>query len=320
MFGRGELIMSYDVSVREFNATNDDGVGTTIHGLNVRYHEADAPAGDPTIPPTLSSDGAIDTDPAGPAAGDIVMAFLAITERTRGESADQLMTKVLNKSRAITRAEAGSIFILRAGREGGHILQPACMQNDVIRIDAAKFMVPVNADSIAGYVAKTGDTLVIDDLYGMPPDLPYSFDSRFDDASGYRSRSMICFPITNFDGALIGVVQLINRRGTARIDAMPFTAAEATLFRPVTQILGAAIERAGADDRAYGRGQHQSAPAQRRTSEPKRNPGGASGNHKRRFSFFGPDVGGVARSMTRTPQAITAGPISTASSWHANWV
>jgi HD-GYP domain-containing protein (c-di-GMP phosphodiesterase class II) len=118
------------------------------------------------------------------------------------------------------------------------------MQNDVIRIDAAKFMVPVNADSIAGYVAKTGDTLVIDDLYGMPPDLPYSFDSRFDDASGYRSRSMICFPITNFDGALIGVVQLINRRGTARIDAMPFTAEEATLFRPVTQILGAAIERA----------------------------------------------------------------------------
>ena len=175
---------------------------------------------------------------------DVVMEFLAITERMRGRSASQMMVDVLRKSREITRAEAGSIFILRHGQDGERILEAASLQNDVIRVEAADFTVPVNTASIAGYVAETGDTLVIDDLYRMSSDLPYSFNRSFDSASGYRSCSMMCFPLKNFDGAVIGVVQLINRRGTACIEALPFTAEEKALILPVKQVLGAAIERA----------------------------------------------------------------------------
>ena len=74
--------------------------------------------------------------------------------------------------------------------------------------------------------------------------LPYSFNRSFDSASGYRRCSMMCFPLKNFDGAVIGVVQLINRRGAACVEALPFTAEEKALILPVKQVLGSAIERA----------------------------------------------------------------------------
>ncbi len=54
---------------------------------------------------------------------------------------------------------------------------------------------------------------------------------------------MMCFPLNNFDGEVIGVVQLINRRIPAVIEALPFTAEEKALILPVKQVLGTAIER-----------------------------------------------------------------------------
>jgi sigma-B regulation protein RsbU (phosphoserine phosphatase) len=60
---------------------------------------------------------------------------------------------------------------------------------------------------IAGYVAATGDTLNIPDAY---------FDTRFnpeiDRKSGYRTRSILCMPMKNKDGLIVGVFQLLNKK------------------------------------------------------------------------------------------------------------
>jgi len=67
---------------------------------------------------------------------------------------------------------------------------------------------------VAGYVAATGDTLNIPDAY---------FDTRFnpeiDRVTGYRTRSILCMPMKNRGGKIVGVFQILNKRsGTFTAD------------------------------------------------------------------------------------------------------
>jgi serine phosphatase RsbU (regulator of sigma subunit)/CRP-like cAMP-binding protein len=60
---------------------------------------------------------------------------------------------------------------------------------------------------IAGHVAATGDTVNIPDAYLDP-----RFNPEVDKQSGYRTKTMLCLPMTNRDGKIIGVFQLLNKR------------------------------------------------------------------------------------------------------------
>ncbi len=59
---------------------------------------------------------------------------------------------------------------------------------------------------IAGYVAATGDTLNIPDAYLDP-----RFNPDVDRASGYRTETILCMPMRNKGGKIIGVFQLLNK-------------------------------------------------------------------------------------------------------------
>lgn len=60
---------------------------------------------------------------------------------------------------------------------------------------------------IAGYVAATGDTLNIEDAYLDP-----RFNPDVDRQSGYHTQSMLCMPMRNNSGKIIGVFQLLNKQ------------------------------------------------------------------------------------------------------------
>mgnify|MGYP000267114902 CR=1 FL=1 len=60
---------------------------------------------------------------------------------------------------------------------------------------------------IAGTVAETGETLRLEDAYEDA-----RFDRSWDEASGYRTRQMLCKPIRNREGRIAGVFQLLNKR------------------------------------------------------------------------------------------------------------
>ncbi len=103
---------------------------------------------------------------------------------------------------------------------------------------------PINKESIAGYTAETGETVFVADLYAIPEKLPFRFDPSFDKEMGYRSRSMLSFPLINHDRKVIGVVQLINRRDGSGNGPIPFEREQADLIVPFNHIVGSAIERA----------------------------------------------------------------------------
>lgn len=63
---------------------------------------------------------------------------------------------------------------------------------------------------LAGYVAKTGETVNIADAYKDP-----RFNPEIDKRSGYRTRNVLCMPMRNKDGRIVGVFQLLNKHDTS---------------------------------------------------------------------------------------------------------
>lgn len=60
---------------------------------------------------------------------------------------------------------------------------------------------------IAGYVAESGETLNIREAYSEPRFFP-----DFDRKSGYVTKSILCMPLENRDGKIIGVFELFNKK------------------------------------------------------------------------------------------------------------
>ncbi|MBV8085467.1 MAG: GAF domain-containing protein [Chloroflexi bacterium] len=144
---------------------------------------------------------------------------------------DALQSLILTKARAITSADAGSLYlvveeeqpVLDANGEPLFDMDDQAITTRVKMLafnkaenhsnpsDFKAFKMPINA-GIAGHVATTGAIVQHDDIYDLPPDVPYAFNRAFDQQTGYRSKSMLAVPMLNSDQEIIGVIQLINRK------------------------------------------------------------------------------------------------------------
>ena len=123
-----------------------------------------------------------------------------------------LITKILGKARELSRADAGSLYLLDEVN-GQKVLRWKLAQNDSIDVESfEEKILPITRRSLAGFVALTGETLVIDDAYNLPETAEYTINRSFDEENGYLTKSLLVFPMTNHVGEVIGVLQLINRR------------------------------------------------------------------------------------------------------------
>lgn len=123
-----------------------------------------------------------------------------------------LLTMILSKARELSRSDAGSLYLLDE-QNGEKVLRWKLAQNDSIDVEGfEEKILPITRKSLAGYVAMTGETLVIDDAYDLPADAEYEINRTFDEKNGYLTRSLLVFPMTNHAGEVIGVLQLINRK------------------------------------------------------------------------------------------------------------
>ena len=127
------------------------------------------------------------------------------------QALDRLLDLILTHGRDLLSAEAGSIYLVTDGQAGKELLF-AHTQNAKVDLPYHRFRVPVSADSMAGFVALTGLTLNLPDVYELAPEVPYSFNPSFDHQSGYRSTSMLVVPVADTEGRVLGVLQFINRR------------------------------------------------------------------------------------------------------------
>ncbi len=179
---------------------------------------------------------------------------------------DKLLELILSKSRQITKADAGSLFLVgsideRIGREDEHGDQARARgrwlvfrmaQNDSREFRFTEEVLEIAPSSIAGYVAQTGKILKIDDAYQMESNTPFTINRSFDETSGYRSRSMLVVPMQNREGEAIGVLQLINKKKDAACrltteesfekEVLPFTSLDELLLRALASQAAISVE------------------------------------------------------------------------------
>jgi len=87
-------------------------------------------------------------------------------------------------------------------------------------------------EGIAGWVAQTGEPVIVNDTQRDP-----RFARRFDSATRFRTRSVLCAPLVS-RGRTLGVVQVINRRRGR------FTRADLDLLLTLVEPCAIALENA----------------------------------------------------------------------------
>ncbi len=143
--------------------------------------------------------------------GELIEIAKAITTE---REIDKLLGLILEKSRFITGADAGSIYVVEGDDPdpARRTLRFKLSQNHSVVFDSREFVIPVSARSMSGYVALHKQPLSIPSVYELPAHAPYGFDRSFDAKIGYRSQSMLCAPLLSRKGEVVGVLQLINKK------------------------------------------------------------------------------------------------------------
>ncbi len=145
---------------------------------------------------------------------DVTRRLMSITDL------DALLRLMAEATTDLLGADRATIFLVDPDR--GELWSKVALGSAEIRL-------PLGA-GIAGEAARTGRTVNIPDAYADP-----RFDRDFDRRSGYRTHSLLTFPMTGQGGAVIGVFQVVNKKDG------PFTAAdEATLASLAASAAGAA--------------------------------------------------------------------------------
>ncbi len=159
---------------------------------------------------------------------------------------DLMLEKILSEARSLLHADAGSIYI-----KEGDMLNFSFAQNETLqkklppdkKLIYTTFKMPINNNSIAGFVANNGSTLNIPDAYKISSALPFHFDSSYDKISGYRTQSMLTLPMKNSRGEIIGVLQLINAQND-RGEIVAFQEEDEPLVKHLAIYAANGIERA----------------------------------------------------------------------------
>jgi len=124
-----------------------------------------------------------------------------------------LLDLILTQARRITSSDAGSLYLIETSEQGQKRMRFRLAQTySKPEAPFVEFTIPVDRTSLAGYTAVTGEPLVIDDAYFLPPDVEYSINRSFDERWGYRTKSMLVIPMKDHRDEVIGVLQLINRK------------------------------------------------------------------------------------------------------------
>ncbi len=184
----------------------------------------------------------------------LIQQLLEIGQALSGShSLENLLQLILTGSRQLTASDAGSIYLIDRTNERQPALVFKIAQNDSIpNLCLQESRMPLTTNSLAGYVASTGESLNIPDAYSLADRLPYQIDRRFDRDFQYRTVSVLVLPMQNQDGDTIGVLQLINRKGTTeqRIDtqnalsvARPYTPWEEQIVMALASQAAISIER-----------------------------------------------------------------------------
>jgi adenylate cyclase len=160
----------------------------------------------------------------------IAILFDVSTAVARTLNLDTLFVEIVDRISKALNAERSTLFLI--DKKNGELWSKVAQRSELTEI---RF--PLN-EGLAGYVAKTGEVLNIDHAYK---------DTRFlpivDEQTGFKTRMVLCVPIVNRQGDIIGVAEVINKKSGG------FDKEDENLLMALSSQISVALENA----QLYGR-------------------------------------------------------------------
>ena len=136
-----------------------------------------------------------------------------------------LLEMIVDQARSFTNADAGTLYIVE-----DESLRFQIVQNDSLKIfmggktgETIPFPpVELKESNVSAFVALKGKSVNIPDVYDT--DLfDFTGPKKFDQSTGYRSKSMLVVPMKNHDNDVIGVLQLLNATNPVNNEVIAFS-------------------------------------------------------------------------------------------------
>jgi HD-GYP domain-containing protein (c-di-GMP phosphodiesterase class II) len=146
---------------------------------------------------------------------------------------NKLLEMIVDAARDLSQADAGTLYILDSET---NTLRFEILQNDTMntRMGGAsgdKITLPPvpikvggkpNYTNVSSYVALSGERVNIADVY-KAEGFDFTGTRKYDEATGYRSRSMLVIPMRNHEDDIIGVLQLLNAKDVDTGEVVAFS-------------------------------------------------------------------------------------------------
>jgi len=145
---------------------------------------------------------------------------------------DNLVEMILLEAKRLSNADGGTLYLLR-----DDCLEFAVVHNDTLDIayrgrSGMPYEFPplplysaetgeANTHNLATYVALTGETVKIEDVY-IDTRFDFTGSKVFDEKTGYRSKSFLSVPLINRLEKVVGVLQLINAQDSGSKEIISF--------------------------------------------------------------------------------------------------
>lgn len=152
-----------------------------------------------------------------------------------------LCHKILQNVSILTKADRCSLFLVWGDKGSPN----RCLVSQLFDVSSDSTLQQMKekeeirlpwGKGILGYVAEKGESVNIEDCYRDS-----RFDRTVDRKTGYTTRSMLCMPIFDNEGEVLGVAQVINKNGTGG-DA--FDRNDETVFAQYLQFCGMGLRNA----------------------------------------------------------------------------
>lgn len=168
---------------------------------------------------------------------------------------DVLMEQILLEAKDICNADGGTLY-LRTPENG---LKFAIMRTDSLNIamggttgkEIAFPPLPMfnpetgepNHKNVATHAAISGESVNIEDAYNSD-EFDFTGTKKFDEGTGYRSKSFLAVPLQNHEGEVVGVVQLLNARDLETGDVIAFGKDVQPLVEALSSLAAVALDNA----------------------------------------------------------------------------
>ncbi len=138
---------------------------------------------------------------------------------------DELLHRIIVLSADTLNAERATLFIVDKKKK-------QLWSRTGIGLEKQEIRIPIDS-GIAGEVALQGEAQIIDDPYHHP-----KFNKDVDIKTGFTTRNILCMPMKNINGEVLGVFQILNKKDGQ------FTKADQVFLNAMAASTGIAIENA----------------------------------------------------------------------------